>query len=246
MERGRGRRRPGVPWQAGVQDGGRRRDPRRRLALVAATAAFLFAVTTLTADALLRPSLHAWATAKAVGVATAAIAHASREHLLPEIDSSELFQAITDADGELVLIDYNMGRLNQLRAQTAFYLRESLEAQTHEDMFVPLGLLTGVDFLAGFGPRIRVRMVPAGAVTTLPRSDFTSAGINMINHRLYVYTKIVVRVVAPYIDVEVPVEQDIVLTNQIIPGKVPNVFVGIEGLDLSGLLNGQFSLPGSR
>lgn len=246
MERGRGRRRPGFNWSGGGQEPGAVRKPGRRLALVAAAVAFLFAVTTLTADALLRPSLHAWATAKAVGVATAAIAHASREHLLPQVDSSELFQAITDADGELVLIDYNMHRLNQLRAQTALYIRESLDASLHEDMMVPLGLLTGIDFLAGFGPRIRVRMVPVGAVTTLPRSDFTSGGINMINHRLYVYTKIVVRVVAPYIDVEVPVEQDIVLTNQIIPGKVPNVFVGIEGLDLSGLLDGQFALPGSR
>lgn len=214
--------------------------------LIIVVAAFLFAVTTLTADALLRPSLHAWATTKAVNVATAAIAHATREHLLPDVDAAELFEAVTDVDGQLVLIDYNMHRLNQLRAQTAFYIQESLAATTDEDLLLPLGLLTGIDFLAGAGPRIRVRIVPVGAVTTLPRSDFTSGGINMINHRLYVYTKVVIKIVAPYINVEVPVEQDVVLTNQIIPGKVPHVFVGIEGLDLSSLLDGQFALPAPR
>lgn len=219
---------------------------RRRVTVIGATALFLFAVTTLAADALLRPSLHAWATTTAVKVATTAIANATLDYTLPSVDSSELFQAITDGEGQIVLIDYNMQQLNQLRAQTARRIQESLTSQTHEDLFVPLGLLTGVDFLAGFGPRMKVRIVPVGAVTTLPRSDFTANGINMINHRVYVYTRIVIKVVAPYIDVEVPVEQDIVLTNQIIPGKVPNVFVGIEGLDLGSLLDGQFALPGNR
>lgn len=247
MEWGRGRwRRPHRHWVGSGKSGAALSSNRRRFAFIVAVIAFTFAISTLMADALLRPSLHAWATTKAVGVATAAIAHASREHLLPQLDAAELFQAITDDEGHLALIDYNMYRLNQLRAQTAFYIQENLAEKTHEDLFVPLGLLTGVDFLAGFGPRMRVRIVPVGAVTVLPRSDFTSAGINMINHRLYAYARVVIRVVAPYIDIEVPVEQEIVLTNQIIPGKVPNVFVGIEGLDVGKLFDGQFVLPGKN
>lgn len=241
-----GARRRNYPRRNESSTGSRVSSLRKRVTLVAIVALFVLTVITLAADALLRPSIYAWAQTKAVQVATSAIAHATREHLLPNLDSSQLFEAITDEEGQLVLIDYNMHRLNQLRAQTAFYIQQSLAEQTEGELHLPLGLLTGVDFLAGFGPRIPVRIVPVGAVTTLPRSDFTSGGINMINHRLYVYIRIVVKVVAPNIDIEIPVEQDVVLTNQVIPGKVPNVFVGIEGLDLGSLVNGQFAVPSGR
>jgi len=219
---------------------------RRRLLLAAAALLTAGVVSALVTDAMLRPPLEAWASARAVTTATHAIAAVVREQLLAQLDAEELFQATTDADGNVVLIDYNMVVLNRLRAEAAHHIQRRLEELTHDELPMPLGLLTGLDFLAARGPRVPIRIVPVGAVTAVPRSDFTSAGINVVNHRLYIHVVVTMRIVAPYFDMTVPVEQEIVLANQIVPGKVPHVFVGIEGIDLRQLRDGVLALPGSR
>lgn len=219
---------------------------RRRLLLAAAALLTAGVVSALVTDAMLRPPLEAWASARAVTTATHAIAAVVREQLLAQLDAEELFQATTDADGNVVLIDYNMVVLNRLRAEAAHHIQRRLEELAHDELPMPLGLLTGLDFLAARGPRVPIRIVPVGAVTAVPRSDFTSAGINVVNHRLYIHVVVTMRIVAPYFDMTVPVEQEIVLANQIVPGKVPHVFVGIEGIDLRQLRDGVLALPGSR
>jgi len=219
---------------------------RRRLLLAAAALLTAGVVRALVTDAMLRPPLEAWASARAVTTATHAIAAVVREQLLAQLDAEELFQATTDADGNVVLIDYNMVVLNRLRAEAAHHIQRRLEELAHDELPMPLGLLTGLDFLAARGPRVPIRIVPVGAVTAVPRSDFTSAGINVVNHRLYIHVVVTMRIVAPYFDMTVPVEQEIVLANQIVPGKVPHVFVGIEGIDLRQLRDGVLALPGSR
>lgn len=237
---------PGGPnnW-SGFSPGGRIPwSPWRRLALLLSVLLLVVTLSVFVADAMLRPPLQAWASSRAVNVATRAISTAVRDHVLPELDSGLLFEALTDTDGNVVLIDYDMVRLNHVRAIAAHYIQEQLADVAQEQLPVPLGLLTGVDFLSAYGPRMPIQIVPIGAVTVIPRSDFQATGINFVNHRLYIHVVVTMRLVAPYFDMTFPVEQEIVLTNHIIPGKVPNVFVGIEGLDLRQLQDGLLTIQG--
>jgi len=214
----------------------------QRWALVLTVGAVLLLTVSWLAEALLRPPLRRWAESKAVNVGTQAIATAVQDHLLPLVEGETLFQPVTDAQGQLVLIDYNMARINQISAAAAHHIHAALVQAGQEQLPMPLGQLTGLDFLAGMGPPLRVRIVPIGSVLVEPRSDFAAAGINVIRHRLYVHVRVEMKVVAPYIDAVFPVEQDIVLSHQVIPGRVPQVFVGIEGLDLRQLPAGRLTL----
>ena len=217
----------------------------QRLALLAAAFTLMALTVSWLADAVLRPPVYRWAESKATNIGTRAIATAVQERLLPLIEAGSLFTPVTDAEGQLVLIDYNMARINQISAAAAHHIQQALSRLAAEEAPIPLGQLTGLDVLAGWGPPVRVRIVPIGSVVIEPRSDFVAAGINVINHRLYVRVRVVMKVVAPYMDADFPVEQDIVLSNQVIPGRVPQVFVGVEGLDLRRLPDGRLALLGA-
>lgn len=234
---------PGGP--PGGSSSGTGWSPGRRLLLVLSVILLVGTISVFVTDALLRPPMQAWASSRAINVATRAISTAVRDHVLTELDTDSLFSAMTDAEGNVVLIDYDMVALNKIRADAAHYIQQELSALTHEELPMPLGLLTGIDFLAARGPRLPMQIVPIGAVTAIPRSDFRSAGINFVNHRLYIHVTVTMRIVAPYFDMTIPVEQEIVLTNQIVPGKVPNVFVGIEGMDLRQLHDGSLNIQGA-
>ncbi len=139
---GGGRFPPGVgAWSRG-----------RRLLVLASVLLIVGTISALVTDAMLRPSLEAWASSRAVNVATKAISTAVRDHLLADLNADALFEAMTDAAGDVVLIDYNMALLNRLRADAAHHIQRQLEDLTHEQLPMPLGLLTGLDFLAAYGP----------------------------------------------------------------------------------------------
>lgn len=214
----------------------------RRVALAAAALILAVAVGSFLADAVLRAPLYAWASSRAVNVATQAISNAVRETLRDGWPTHSLFSTVTDAEGNVVLIDYDMMSLNQVRAQVAESIQRELAERGRQELGLPLGLLTGLDALAGRGPRLPVQILPVGSVTAVPKSDFRAAGINFVNHRLYIHVTVTMRVIAPYIDATIPVEQEVVLSSQVVPGKVPTVYVGIEGMDLRQLQDGVLSL----
>lgn len=219
---------------------------RQRLAVLGTAAAVLLLAASWLVDALLRPPLRRWAESEAVNLGTRAIASAIGEHLLPLIEAESLFRPVTDDQGQLVMIDYNVARINQIGAVAAYHIQEALARLSQQQLPIPLGRLTGLDFLAGTGPVVPVRIVPVGSVKVEPRSDFVAAGINVVNHRLYVHVRVDMKVVAPYIDASFPVEQAIVLSNQVIPGRVPQVFVDIQGVDLRNLPGGRLTLAGGQ
>lgn len=230
---------------AGGGAGGGAPSPRprgRKLALVAATLLLTTATAAFCADALLRPSLHAWASSRAVNVATQAISAAVRDYLSSGREVGAMFSTVTDAGGDVVLIDYDMAAVNEVRADVASLIQRELAGLGEQETQLPLGLLTGIDALAARGPRLPVRIVPIGSVTAVPKSDFRSAGINFVQHRLYIHVIVKMRVIAPYLDTVIPVEQVVVLSNQIVPGKVPTVYVGVEGVDLRQLQDGLLRL----
>jgi len=237
----------GLAWGRGAWTGppglgSRALSRAQRFAVLAAVFTLLALVVSSLVDGVLRPPLHRWAESKAINIGTKAVAAAVQDHLLPLIQEGSLFVPVTDADGQLVLIDYDMGRINRISAAAAHHIQAALARMTAERLPMPLGQLTGLDVLAGWGPPVPVRIVPIGSVIVEPRSDFGAAGINVIQHRLYVRVRVVMKVVAPYIDKEFPVEQDVLLSNQVIPGRVPQVYVGVEGVDLRQLPEGRLAL----
>lgn len=176
-------------------------------------------------DTLLKDSIAAWAESKAVNMATRAIALTLSEGLSEQIADATLAEPVLDPRGRIVGFQYDMGAINRLEAETALWIQQHLQRLARESLAMPAGQLTGLHWLAGWGPPIPIRMLPIGHVRTAPRTELTSAGINQVLHRIYVDVEINMQVVAPFLKAKLPVRQQVVLSERVIVGEVPAVFV---------------------
>ena len=90
--------------------------------------------------------------------------------------------------------------------------------------------------LAGSGPSVRVKIVPAGAVTTEFVSEFSSAGINQTRHRIFLQVHTTVQMIIPTGTQSAAVSAHVPVAESIIVGDVPQSFVdvlmgeGVKGL----------------
>ena len=89
------------------------------------------------------------------------------------------------------------------------------------------GNFTGNKLISGYGPDIRVKVIPVGTVTTDFKTEFISAGINQTRHRIYLEAKTQVKVVIPLTTSTKEVKAQIPICETIIVGEVPESYVNV-------------------
>jgi sporulation protein YunB len=194
----------------------------------------LFAVlATMVMESRLAPVLHTWARTKAVNLATSAINLAVAEIMAGTMSSAKIASVIRDEVGSLQGVQYDMGEINRVSSQASQMILQALTDLGEEAFSIPVGLLSGLDFLAAWGPGIPVRMIPAGALTAKPVASFESAGINQTWHRVFLDLQVTMRVAAPLMVDEIVVAARIPIVEEVFMGAVPSwYFAGQENLTL--------------
>ena len=115
--------------------------------------------------------------------------------------------------------------MNRLASETALKAKEELNSLENQNVSVPLGSALGIKFLAGTGPRIRMRIIPIGAVSTGFESTFESAGINQTEHRLLLDIIVDVDVLVPWGCLSSRTTTSVIVAETMIVGSVPDMYV---------------------
>ena len=192
----------------------------------------LFSVLTLMiAEKRLGPVLRTWAETRAMSLATRAINVAVEEMMAVNLSQAAMAELIRDGEGRLQAIQYDMGEVNRVSSQATHKILQTLTNMGQEVFPIPAGQLTGLDFLASWGPGIPVRMIPIGGLTTTPVASFESAGINQTWHRVLLDVQVVMRIAVPLVAEEILVSTQVPILEEVFIGSVPTwYFAGQESL----------------
>ena len=100
-----------------------------------------------------------------------------------------------------------------------------LNAACAQGVGVPLGAFTGIDWLAGYGPRVTLRILPVGRVQCEYASAFASAGVNQTLHSVSLQARAAVEVVLPGGSEEIEEQVSALVCENVIVGKVPDIYL---------------------
>lgn len=176
-------------------------------------------------DLRVRPVVARWAEQRGINIATRSINNAIQSIMANGIDSSQLVYFQKDSSDRIVGIGFEWGKINGLVSEITNRIQTAINTSVNEEIPVPLGQITGIEFLAGFGPKIPVRIIPVGAVNTIPRIEFLEKGINQTFYRIYLDVKTRVRIVVPLVNKEMVVTSAVPIVEQWIVGDVPQVYL---------------------
>jgi sporulation protein YunB len=183
------------------------------------------------AEKRLAPVLRTWAETRAMNLATRAINVAVEEMMAVNLSSTVMAELIRDGEGRLQAIQYDMGEVNRVSSQATHKILQTINNMGEEVFPIPAGQLTGLDFLASWGPGIPVRMIPVGGLTTTPVASFESAGINQTWHRVFLDVQVVMRIAVPLVSEEILVSTQVPILEEVLIGSVPTFyFAGQENL----------------
>lgn len=141
-------------------------------------------------------------------------------------------------NGETTALMTDTVLINRLQGELLEKILQTLQETRQITLQLPLGSLTGSQFLAGRGPLVTLRLRPVGLVKTKIINQFDEAGINQTRHRIQLQVTVDMLSLLPGYRISSQAQSNIILAETIIVGLVPDAYTEVYGGtdDLVGMI----------
>lgn len=137
----------------------------------------------------------------------------------------DLVKVEKDESGNVSFVSTDALKLNALVKRLAEKTLENYSVLASGVTEVPIGAFTGLKLFSGLGAKVKLKLITVTSVRCNFVNEFTSAGINQTSHRLYVTTTPDVYVIAAGRKKYYKTEIRLLVYDNLIVGKVPNVYL---------------------
>lgn len=168
---------------------------------------------------------------KARSISTRAMNSAVSDVIMNSIVYDDLINIVTDELGNITMIQANSLEINNLSKDLAQTTENKIEEYGKKGVSIAIGSFTGIPFLVGLGPSIKLNVSPIGSVYSTFSSEFETAGVNQTIHRIYLNINASVGVVLPLYTKRFTTSQHVLIAESIIVGSVPEVYLYSDSLD---------------
>ena len=140
---------------------------------------------------------------------------------------SDLFNIVSDANGNIVMISANGLKLNYLTKTLAEECLKSYNILASGGVDVPMGAFTGITFLSGLGQTVNLKLITINSVKCQFKTVYEDAGINQTRQSIYLKIVPDCKIVAGLKSYEIQNEIEILCFENYLIGKVPETFVDL-------------------
>lgn len=188
-------------------------------------------------ERILRPAILSVAAIEAELLATSVVNRAILEHIMEGIFYEDLITVEKDVYGRIMMARLNTMEVNRLLAETTLAVYDAMDFLEKTPFHIPLGEVLGSYLLATYGPRIPIRLIPMGRVSTEVTDLFEEAGINQTRHKLYLTVHAQVHIIVPFIAEPMDIHTTVPIVDTIFIGEVPDVFLNLQFPSHTGSFN---------
>ena len=114
----------------------------------------------LTIQRRIAPAILAAAVMECDGIATMAINRVILDEVIPTVSYKDLLIVEKDETGKIVMAQVNTVEINRIMALTTAATGQAVTNISEREIKIPLGKISGLYYLASYGPKIPVKMKP--------------------------------------------------------------------------------------
>lgn len=208
----------------GGGSGGKRKKHTRLKIIVAIISLLLIAVAYI-AQRNVTKILISVSEATIRSITTVAVNDAIYYTLNDDLRYEDLITVTYDPEGNVSTITTNSLQINKIARDTAYLSQENLTRMSEAGIQVPIGALTGIEALAGFGSKINIKIIPISNVGCRFVSKFEDAGINQTKHSLYLEIVSDISIILPDKTSNLASTIEVLICESIIAGKIPEAYL---------------------
>lgn len=204
---------------------------KRKMKIFLAVLLFVLIGATLYLNFVVNPVIIATSSAKVRSLSQRAVESVVWQVISNNIVYDSLINIIRDETGKIVTISSNSATINMLALELTDKAQNALSRMGATGVDIPIGSFSGMPIFTGRGPTINIKMLPIGTIYCKFNSTFTEAGINQTNHRIYLKVFSSVSVILPTANQVVETQTELMISESIIVGEIPDTYLKSTNLD---------------
>lgn len=167
---------------------------------------------------------------KAQGIATD-ITNRKSSEVLAKYNYQDTVKIIRSDDGKNCMLKTDIVMLNEIISDIALEIQNELNKLKNENVEIPIGALMGNQYFAGSGPKIKIKIISVGDISTDIKTEFKSEGINQTIYRIYLELECNVSILTSYRTMNKKISNQILLVETVIVGEVPETYLELQSLE---------------
>lgn len=144
---------------------------------------------------------------------------------------NDLITIDKDINGKISLIEANSIAINEITSQINLNIQKEFDKIPRITVFINMGSVSGISALKNVEPRFEVELESAGNIKSMVRTEFKSVGINQTHHKIYLDIDARVGILTPFSTFGKDITSDVLISEAIIVGDVPDTYYNLEGID---------------
>lgn len=215
------------------------RNPRKRrrrifFAKLICIFAFLLCILILV-DNSLRPLIITHTAAQAQNMVDNIINNAVYNYLDEcAYEYTDLSRIVRGAGNEIESVEIDSVKINSMAANIMKRVNECFDRQDHMMIRIPIGTITGIDFLIGRGPRLPIKMDLSANISADFATTFTEAGINQTLHSINFIVTAQIYLMNKFYQSSVKAENTYIVAQTVIVGEIPSVMAELAADSIAG------------
>ena len=165
------------------------------------------------------------------------ITNIKSSEILKQKNYGNIVELVKDEAGNISVIKSDVVIINEIASDIAIAIQQELSKLQIEQISIPVGSFLGTNLLAGFGPNIKIKVIPVGNIKTDIKTEFVSTGINQTMHRIYLELNCEVKILTPFETIESTITNQVLLVETVIIGEIPSTYYNLEGMENKNLID---------
>ena len=198
---------------------------KRKLIIFLVVLFLIFISLLLYLNYVVNPVIISTSSAKVRSLSQRAVENAVKQVINSSVVYDTLVMITRDNNGKIVTISSNSATINMLALELSDKAQSALSQMGATGIDIPIGSFSGMPIFTGRGPTVNIKMLPIGTINCKFESTFTEAGINKTNHRIFLKLISSVSVILPTANQVVKTETQLMISESIIVGEIPQTYL---------------------
>ena len=151
--------------------------------------------------------------------------------VMKDYSYDDLINIEKDTQGKISLIKADVIKLNEIVTKIVSNIQEEFDKIPRITVFINMGSVSGISMLRNFDPKFEIELESAGRISSNVKTEFTSVGINQTQHKIYLQIDSRVGILTPFSAFGKDIKTDVLLTEAVIVGEVPDSYYNLDGLE---------------
>ena len=144
---------------------------------------------------------------------------------------NDLITIDKDINGKISLIEANSVAINKITSEINSNIQKEFDKIPRITVFINMGTVSGISALKNVEPKFEIELESAGNIKSNIRTEFKSVGINQTHHKIYLDIDARVGILTPFSAFGKDINTDVLISEAIIVGDVPDTYYNLEGMD---------------